>query len=80
MPSRLTINLVVGILGLLAILTVVGGIVLTLAEKPIPDALIAIGAGASTGVAALLARTSSEPAAGVTTNTVNVTSPPAGEE
>ena len=75
MPSKLTINLVVGILGIIAILVVIGGIVLTLDDKTIPDALIAIGSGAATGVAALLARTSSEPSPPTTANTVNVTNP-----
>jgi len=58
MTDKITIRLVVGVLGLVAILTVAGGFWITVVDKPIPDALIAIGSTAVGAVAALLARTS----------------------
>lgn len=50
-PVTLTIVI---ILGLLALSVVLGGIILTMNDKSIPDALIAIGAGAATNVVAVM--------------------------
>lgn len=59
-------------LGLVGLSVVVGGIVLAIDGKTIPDALIALGAGAVASVGSILAHTSTnEP------QPVNVVNPPA---
>ena len=68
MTDTLTIRLVVLVLGGVALLTVIGGILLALNDKQLPDALVAIGSGAVGAVAALLARTASSTAAPVADN------------
>jgi hypothetical protein len=46
MNSRLNFNLLVSFLGFTVLVDVIGGIVLTYADKSIPDALIALGSAA----------------------------------
>jgi hypothetical protein len=59
--DRWTVRIVVVVLGLVA-LAVVGIFgALSLAEKPIPTELVAIGSGALGALGALLAKTGSEP-------------------
>lgn len=58
MSDKFTIRAVVVILGIVSIIVVVGGILLTLDGKTIPDAIIAIGSAAIGSVSTLLARTS----------------------
>lgn len=67
MTSKLTVNMIVAFLGLTAILTIVGGFVLSMADKSIPDALIALGSAGLGALGTLLARTSTEPV-----NTTNI--------
>lgn len=57
--NRVNLNLVAGLLGLIAAIVVVGGIVLALSDKTIPEALVAIGSGAAGALASLLAATRS---------------------
>ena len=59
MTSRTTVLAVVISLGLIAVIVVAGGIVLAGLDKTIPDALIAIGAGASGALAGVLSSTRS---------------------
>lgn len=59
MTSRTTVLAVVIGLVLIAFTVVAGGIVLTGMDKQVPDALIAIGAGASGALAGVLASTRS---------------------
>lgn len=59
--DRLTIRMVVGILGSVAILGVILMGLLAYQEKPTPDALIGVTSGAIAAVAALLSRTGSDP-------------------
>lgn len=61
MTDAFVVRAVVVFLGLLAVLVVVGGVVLTFDGKTIPDALIAIGSAAAGSLGTILARTSSEP-------------------
>lgn len=60
MNDQKTVRLVIGILGLVGCVVVVGGIVLAMSDRGIPDALIAIGAGAISAVGSILARTSGD--------------------
>lgn len=55
--TRSTVNLVIGGLVLLAVLTVVGGIYLTANDKSLPGEIIAIGSAAAGAVAGILSRT-----------------------
>lgn len=58
-----TVRLVIAGLFLLAICTVVGGIVLAMTDRSIPEAIIAIGSAAAGAMGSLLSRTgSNEPA------------------
>lgn len=59
MTSRTTVLAVVIGLVLIAFTVVAGGIVLVAMDKRVPDALIAIGAGASGALAGVLASTRS---------------------
>ena len=59
MTSRTTVLAVVVGLVLIAFTVVAGAIVLTAMDKQVPDALIAIGAGASGALAGVLASTRS---------------------
>lgn len=54
--DRRTTQSVVFMLGLIALATVVGAIVLAYNDKTVPDSVIAIGSAAAGAVAALLAR------------------------
>jgi hypothetical protein len=56
MTDTLTTRLVVIMLGSIALVTVVGGIILALNDRTLPDSLVAIGSGATGAVAALLAQ------------------------
>lgn len=75
MTDQKTVRLVIAILGLLALAVVVGGVILAVTDRSIPDALIAIGAGAAASVGSILAKTSgtSDPQP---VNIVNVPSDP----
>jgi hypothetical protein len=53
-----TVRLVIIMLGLVGLCVVIGGIVLAIDGKTVPDALIAIGAGAVASVGSILAHTS----------------------
>jgi uncharacterized membrane protein HdeD (DUF308 family) len=55
--NQSTVRLVIAFLGLLALVTVVGGIVLALNDKSLPGELIAIGSAAAGSVAGILSRT-----------------------
>lgn len=59
MTSRLTVLVVVIGLGLIALATVVGGLLLAAGGKPIPDSIVTIGASASGALAGVLASTRS---------------------
>lgn len=61
LTDAFVVRAVVVSLGLLAVLVVCGGIWLSLVERTIPDALIAIGSAAAGSLGTILARTSSEP-------------------
>lgn len=65
MNDQKTVRLVIIMLGLVGLSVVLGGIVLAIDTKTIPDALIAMGAGAVASVGSILAHTgsSSEPQA-----------------
>lgn len=71
MADRLTVRMIVAVLGFIAVTIVVGGIWLANEDKSLTDALIAIGAGAVGSLSSFLVSTrggSSEP--------VTVTNPP----
>lgn len=57
MTDRSTINLVVGILGLVALVLVAGAIFLTFQEKSVPGELWTLAGGAVGAFSSLLART-----------------------
>lgn len=57
MTDRSTINLVVGILGLVALVLVSGAIFLTFQEKSVPGELWTLAGGAVGAFSSLLART-----------------------
>lgn len=61
MTDRFTIRAVVMYLGLVVVLSLVGGFVLSFVGKQIPDALIGLGSVALGSLGTLLARTGSEP-------------------
>lgn len=56
MTDTLTMRLAIAVLGLIAVATVVGGLVLANNDKTLPGELIAIGAGAAGAVAGLITR------------------------
>lgn len=58
MNDQKTVRLVIIMLGLIGLSVVVGGIVLAIDSKTVPDAMIAIGAGAVASVGSILAHTS----------------------
>lgn len=58
MNDQKTVRLVIIMLGLIGVAVVVGGIVLAIDSKTVPDALVAIGAGAVASVGSILAHTS----------------------
>lgn len=60
MNDQSTVRLVIGVLGVLALTVVIGGIVLVMDEKSMPDALIAMGSVSVGAVAGILARTSGD--------------------
>ena len=70
MNDQKTVRLVIGILGLVGCVVVVGGIVLAMSDRGIPDALIAIGAGAISAVGSILARTGGDGPTPVTVTNV----------
>lgn len=55
-PDKTTTLAVIIVLGLLAISVVVGGIVLAMSDRGMPDALIAIGSAAAGAVGTVLVR------------------------
>jgi hypothetical protein len=57
MSKSSTVNLVIAVLGLLALSVVVGGIVLALDDKSLPGELIAIGSAAAGSIGGILAKT-----------------------
>lgn len=57
MNTQSTVRLVIGVLGAVAIINVIGGILLTLNDKAMPDAQIAIASLAVGAVAGILSRT-----------------------
>lgn len=57
MSNQKTVQIVVGVLGLVAILVVLGGIVLALDDKQLPESLIAIGSLSVGAVAGILSKT-----------------------
>lgn len=63
MSDKTTVNLVIGVLGLLALSVVVGGIVLAMADKALPGELIAMGSAAAGAIGGILSKGGS---AGVT--------------
>jgi hypothetical protein len=65
MTSRKAFTAVVYLLGAVLILSVVGVVVLTLADKPVDDILKQVIVGCITGLAGLLARTPTDEAADV---------------
>lgn len=72
MNDQKTVRLVIIMLGLVGLSVVIGGIVLAIDAKTIPDALIALGAGAVASIGSILAHTSTnEP------QPVSVVNPPA---
>ena len=60
MNTPTTVRLVIGVLGLVAVLVVIGGIVLTLDDKALPESLIAIGSLAVGAVAGILSKTNDD--------------------
>lgn len=56
-----TVRIVIGVLGLLALLVVAGGIVLALNDKSLPGELIAIGSAAAGTVGGILAKSETGP-------------------
>ena len=64
MTDKTVVQLVVVILGIMALASLGIGGYLAVVEKPIPDFIIGIGTGAMGAVAGLLARTSSTPSSG----------------
>lgn len=58
MADQKTVRLVIGILGLLAFATVVGGICLAFTDRGLPGELIAIGSAAAGAVGGILSHTS----------------------
>ena len=61
MNDQSTVRLVIGLLGLLALATVVGGICLAFTDRGLPGELIAIGSAAAGSIAGILSHTSSDP-------------------
>ncbi len=59
MTSHGTIQLVIGFLGVIALVLVAGAIFLTFQEKDVPDALWTLAGGGVGAFSSLLARTSS---------------------
>lgn len=57
MTDRVTVRLVVVGLAIIALSVVVGGIVLALDDRTIPEALVAIGSGAAGALGGILAKT-----------------------
>lgn len=60
MNDQSTVRLVIGLLGLLALATVVGGICLAFTDRGLPGELIAIGSAAAGSIAGILSHTSSD--------------------
>ena len=60
MNDQSTVRLVIGVLGLLALSTVIGGIYLTATGHELPGELIAIGSAAAGAIGGILSRTGSE--------------------
>jgi uncharacterized membrane protein YjjB (DUF3815 family) len=57
-----TVRLVIALLGLVAVLTVAGGIYLTATNHELPESLVAIGSLALGALGGLLSQTNSTPA------------------
>lgn len=70
MKNQTTTTLVIGVLGLVAVIAMIGGIVLTLDDKTLPESIIAMGSLAVGAIAGILAKSGD-------TDDVRITNTPA---